>query len=295
MGTGCTPAAPRKRIDGSMNGGDILETQRTLRRQLFEGPSAIRWRPARELAAQLLLYLDDPGMCWQLAADWVRAVLDADRADGGFGGFFGTDGAAVPYVAVAESQRASMVLPPMLGRSFDACEPSIRALWHGACLMPVSDVAQESRMTPSARETLLALGTAAKLALPVSDGTRPIGLLCADWHRGAPKWRTDVCNEMTSFAQETLGPVLGAAVRLVPHERAPGLGGPRPGAWERVLTPAEARVARLVAQGLSYKEVARELGRSLSTVDHQLRSIRQKLGVASTARLVRILNERAGH
>ncbi|WP_414636901.1 sigma factor-like helix-turn-helix DNA-binding protein [Aquabacterium sp.] len=43
---------------------------------------------------------------------------------------------------------------------------------------------------------------------------------------------------------------------------------------------------------MSYKEVARELGRSLSTVDRQLRSIRQKLGASSTSRLVRMLNER---
>jgi DNA-binding CsgD family transcriptional regulator len=50
------------------------------------------------------------------------------------------------------------------------------------------------------------------------------------------------------------------------------------------------KVARLVAMGLSYKEVARQLQRSLSTVDHQLRSIRDKLGVRSTSRLVRLLN-----
>lgn len=51
------------------------------------------------------------------------------------------------------------------------------------------------------------------------------------------------------------------------------------------LTPAERGVARLVAEGLSYKEVARKLERSFSTVDHQLRGIRAKLGASSTARL----------
>jgi DNA-binding CsgD family transcriptional regulator len=61
------------------------------------------------------------------------------------------------------------------------------------------------------------------------------------------------------------------------------------------LTPAERRVAELVAMGLSYKEVARRLGRSLSTIDHQLRSIRGKVVAASTARLVRLLNTPAGY
>lgn len=58
------------------------------------------------------------------------------------------------------------------------------------------------------------------------------------------------------------------------------------------LTPAELRVARLVVQGLSYKEIAREIDRSLSTVDHHLRHIRDKLNVHSTSRLIHVLNDR---
>lgn len=279
-------------IAPGMDDGDILQTQRTLRRRLFEGESAIRWRPARELAAQLLLYLDDPRMCWQLAAEWVRATLDADRADGGFGGFITPAGASIGYVVMAESQRPTMALPPVLGRCFDPAEPSIREVWRNARLTPVTDVSQQGSMSLSARRMLLALGTASKLALPVCDAERPVGLLCADWNRRAPRWRADTCNEMTTLARDTLGPVLGASMRLALERRATATEARVHTESSEALTPAEARVARLVAQGLSYKEVARELGRSLSTVDHQLRSIRQKLGVRSTSRLVRVLNER---
>jgi len=59
------------------------------------------------------------------------------------------------------------------------------------------------------------------------------------------------------------------------------------------LTPAERKVAHLVATGMSYKEIARHLNRSFSTVDHQLRSVRTKLGVRSTSRLVRLLSDQA--
>jgi DNA-binding CsgD family transcriptional regulator len=45
---------------------------------------------------------------------------------------------------------------------------------------------------------------------------------------------------------------------------------------------------------LSYKEIARRLDRSLSTIDHQLRSVRGKLGARSTARLVRMLSGQLG-
>jgi len=64
-----------------MNDDEILALQRALRRRFFEGPQAVRWRPGRELVAQLLLYLDSPERCWALVAKWLRETLDADRVD----------------------------------------------------------------------------------------------------------------------------------------------------------------------------------------------------------------------
>jgi len=54
-------------------------------------------------------------------------------------------------------------------------------------------------------------------------------------------------------------------------------------------------VVRLAVNGLSYKEIARQLNRSFSTVDHQLRSARSKLGVSSTARLVNLMSSLRSH
>jgi len=77
-------------------------------------------------------------------------------------------------------------------------------------------------------------------------------------------------------------------VDLIPADRPGGLR--LPASPLSSLTPAERRVARLAATGMSYKEIARHLQRSFSTIDHQMRSIRAKLGVASTGRLVRMLS-----
>lgn len=292
-----------------MNDDDILHVQRVLRRRLFEGDAAIRWRPGRELAAQLLLYLDDPQACWRITTEWLRDVLDADRVDGGFGGFVGAAGKPRDYVVMAEAQRPSMPLPSVLGLRFNAANPGLRAVWRDVGAAAIADVAQERSFTEDLRGALLSVGTAAKLALPVRDGARPIGLICADWHREAPRWDTEVCNELGGLAQGALGPLLAAAAQLAleRRERAfPALSGGRDSARVEpptvdsgqiahelaALTPAELKVAHLVAKGLSYKEVARRLDRSLSTVDHQLRSIRDKLGARSTAKLVHLLNER---
>lgn len=279
-----------------INDDNILRIQRDLRRRLFEGPGAIRWRPGRELAAQLLLFLDDPQACWRITAEWLRDTLDADRVDGGFGGFVGANGSPRDYVVMAEAQRDSLRLPTVLGLRFDAANPGLRAVWGDAGVAPIADVSQETTFTEDLRVALRAVGTAAKLALPIRDDRRPVGLICADWHREAPRWQSDLCLELGGFAQHALGPVMAVAARLsmerveLADSSAHNAAAPRVGLLAE-LTPAERKVARLVAMGLSYKEVARELDRSLSTVDHQLRSIRDKLGVRSTARLVRVLSD----
>ena len=65
-----------------------------------------------------------------------------------------------------------------------------------------------------------------------------------------------------------------------------------PGAVER-LTPREHECLRLVAQHLSSKEIARQLGLSQHTVDGHLDEARRKLGAATRRDAVRILLEGA--
>lgn len=269
---------------------DILLLQRQLRRRLFESDRAITWRPGRELAAQLLLYLDDPQACWRISVQWLRDLLEADRVDAGFGGYIDASGQMHDYVVAAEAQRSSQPLPPVIGLRLSASEPGIRAVWGSSGIAPIIDVSQERSLTQELRGALLLAGTTSKLAIPVHNVDRPVGIICADWHRRAPRWKQSMCNELFGLANAALGPLLGAANQFA-LERSE-----RPSPTDcstnlAALTPAELKVAKLVAGGMSYKEIARELDRSFSTIDHQLRSIREKLGTRSTARLVHVLCE----
>ncbi len=306
--SGKPPARPEPNVAHTARmSADILHVQRTLRTRLFEGPQAIHWRPGRELVAHMLLYLDDAPACWRIATEWVREQLDADRVDGGFGGFVGAQGLVQDYVVLAEVQRASLPLPSVQGLRFNAASPCLRNVWREPALCALPEVSQDPGFTDDERITLLALGTAAKLALPIRDGMQPVGLMCADWHREVPRWRDDPCQQIAELAQRALGPVLAAVAAC--QRTSGGVQADRAIRWESpqllmragamhppagalaCLTAAELKVAQLVVNGLSYKEVARQLKRSLSTVDHQLRSIRDKLGVRSTARLVHVLTE----
>ena len=56
------------------------------------------------------------------------------------------------------------------------------------------------------------------------------------------------------------------------------------------LTPAQLSVARLIADGLSYKQAAAHLGVSAATIRNHLQAVYDTLGVRSKNALARLLS-----
>ena len=84
-----------------MDSNALITAQRALRQRLLDAPlSDGDSRGQRDLAAHLLLYLDDPQACWRMALGWLQQELDVDRVDGGF-----CAPTASAYQACAEATR----------------------------------------------------------------------------------------------------------------------------------------------------------------------------------------------
>lgn len=235
----------------------------------------------RGLAAEMLLYLDEPLGCWSVCAAWLLARTGADRVDAGFAS--SVDAAYLPMI---ERRRDDIALPSVLGTTFDAREEAILTVWESPRAVVYQDVATDRRLGACVRMALLAAGTKSKMAVAVRDRGRDVGLLCVD-SQHAFAWSEAAYDRIDWVAREVIGPVLGAAEALAATVQAQATSASRPSGPK--LTPAELRVAKLVLTGCSYKEIARKLDRSCSTIDHQLRSMREKLGVSSTAKLMRDL------
>ncbi|WP_372973007.1 LuxR C-terminal-related transcriptional regulator [Marinobacter sp.] len=279
---------------GEIEARDVLATQKKLYHKLLGKRAAITSCDARDLAAQSLLLLDDAQQCWQLVTDWLQARFDADRVDGGWGRPF--DPVYTP--AQAESFASRAPISSMRALRVENTDPGVRDLWLSDQPVVYVDIAQEPRFRSGLRHALIAAGTTTKLAVALKSGRRPFGLLCMDRVVSARPWEGRAYESFTNVVEEVLAPVLSAAEQLcdgtshlVPQPQT-GLTGTLQESPLSRLTTAERTVARLAASGKSYKEIARELDRAFSTIDHQLRSIRRKLAVRSHSQLVSLLASR---
>jgi predicted ATPase/DNA-binding CsgD family transcriptional regulator len=80
-------------------------------------------------------------------------------------------------------------------------------------------------------------------------------------------------------------------LRVAREMRRQGLAVPRRATTSRRLTESEERIARLVADGLSNREIANELCYSVKTVQAYLSRVYTKMGVRSRVDLTRLLHE----
>ena len=232
--------------------GDVFAAQRQLRGQLLD-VAVTRYTPARDLAAHMLLHLDDLTACWALATNWLRAGLGCQRVDAGFGMRRAKD----HYPGLAEAKNADFDVPSFGGTAVDNHDPVMQAMWHGPRPLSFKDIRQDRRVTPRLRQRMSGARTQSKFGGALRTANGSFGLICTDWTEHTAPQEQDLYNCFEQTVADVLSPFIA--------------------------------VARLVAKGMSYKEIARLRGRSFSTIDHQLRSIRQKTGAASTVSLVSLL------
>ena len=273
---------------------DVLSAQRSLRRTLLDEPN-IRHKPARDLAAHMLLHLDDVKACWDLATDWLRGELNCQRVDTGFG----RADAPEYFPGFSEAKNANYDVPSFGGFAVDNRDPIMRAMWSGSGPVIFPDIKQDRRVTPALRRRMSGAKTQSKIGAALRTRNGGFGLICADWTEHLLPDQSGIVDCFEYTVADVLSPIIAVAreasdqtsqTPATQHDAASVFhyGRPASGALD-ALTRSEIEVARLVAQGLSYKEIARVRQRSLSTIDHQLRSIRSKMGVSSTSNLISLL------
>jgi DNA-binding CsgD family transcriptional regulator len=265
--------------------GDVFSAQQQLRSRLLDQP-AIRYTAARDLAAHMLLNLDNLSMCWLLATNWLRAELGCQRVDTGFG----VSEAKDYFPGFAEAFNADYDVPSFGGLAVNNRDPAMQAMWLQPRPLIFADIKQDSRVTIKLRQRMSGAKTKSKFGWALKTGNGGFGLICADWTEHLAPWESGLYDCFEQTVADVLSPIIAVAKEIADWDQ---IDGSVPNNTLATLTVSEIAVAKLVAQGLSYKAIARLRGRSFSTIDHQLRSIRQKTGAASTSALVSLLAKTA--
>ena len=272
--------------------GDVFAIQQRLRVQLFDN-ACIRYTPAQDLAAHMLLRLDDLSACWSLATNWLREELGCHRVDAGFG----APHARAYFPSFAEAKDANYDVPTLGGSAVDNFDPIMQAMWLEPRPVVFADMKQDSRLQIRLRQRLFKARTKTKIGGALRSNGGSYGLICADWTEYFAPSDSNIYDRFEQTVSDVLSPIIAVAKSISDSTGAQQRGSsnrskPLSAATEVSavsLTGSEIEVARLVARGLSYKEIASIRGRSFSTIDHQLRSIRLKTGVSSTSALVSLL------
>jgi DNA-binding CsgD family transcriptional regulator len=269
----------------------IHSTQARLRDDLFSSVGRIRWRPARDLAAHMLLFIDDSKRCSAIAVEWIREDLGCSRVDTGIGHV--TDTTYLP--GYAESRDPDAEVPTYAGSRVNNSSGAMQLMWKTESPIVFRDVAADGRFDRQLHDMLLDAGTTSKMAAPIGYRGRSIGLICANWVGRPIPHSSGLHARYESVVTDVLGPILFSSHELAAIQAATGHAGTGEGEQGLILlTPAELKVAWLAASGLPYKLIADRLNKSFSTVDHQLRSIRQKLNVRTYAELASLLAKSGG-
>jgi DNA-binding CsgD family transcriptional regulator len=178
----------------------------------------------------------------------------------------------------------------------------MQLMWKTEHPIVFGDVAADNRFDRRLHDMLVDAGTTSKMAARVAYRGRSIGLICANWVGRSMPHSSALFERYESVVNDVLGPILLAshelaAVRVAATQASSSTGVSAASKEDRglvLLTPAELKVAWLAASGLPYKLIADRLNKSFSTVDHQLRSIRQKLRVRTYAELASVLANSGG-
>lgn len=271
----------------------VQSTLVRLRDDLFGSAGRIRWSRARDLAAHMLLFVDDSRRCSAMAVEWIRSDLGCSRVDTGLG----APGSSTYVPGYAEARDPDADVPTYAGTHVNNMAGAMQLMWKTEHPIVFRDVAADGRFDGRLHDMLMSAGTTSKMAAPVGYRGRSIGLICANWV-GRPIPNSSALHERyESVVGDVLGPILSAsheleAMRVAASRPEPGKADAAAQEENRglvLLTPAELQVAWLAASGLPYKLIADRLNKSFSTVDHQLRSIRQKLRVRTYAELAAVL------
>lgn len=246
-------------------------SKRTLKQYFIDANKSAFPQDTLNCVAHLILDIENPVEMMNIALEFVVKKLDACRADIGF---------VRPQDSVYKPSSIyynSMSDPPnCTGTVFSNQHNVFQKTWHQR-LAVVCDNVESNPLLYDSRKNFEAIQSKSILFQRLIWDKIPIGMTCIDFTHEHHVWTPTEIEFMGVFCETFLGPLLGISHYWHNPEKYQSIKKP---------TQSELMAIRLAAKGLSYKQIADELGKSVRTIENQLRNARFTLNAANQAELM---------
>ena len=225
-----------------------------------------------DCVAHMIISIENPRETVKIALEFIGRTLSACRADAGF---------ATPtdseYSPLSEYCSEDSNPPTLESFVISNQHESMQKVWRSAHPVKYEHVETNPELE-GVREPLVQIESKSMLMQRLVWDSEPIGISCADHTKHDHKWESKEISFMDQFCNSFFAPLAGISNYWY-----------NPSLHQMFKKPSESELEaiRLAAKGLSYKQIASELNKSVRTIDNQLRNARKRLNVSNQIELIK--------
>ena len=225
-----------------------------------------------DCVAHMILSIESPKDTVRIALEFMGRSLNVCRADAGF---------ATPtdtiYTPLSEYSNTTSQAPTLEDFTMSNQHPSVQKVWQENYPVKYEDI-ENNPLLDGIREPLLAVNCKSMLMQRLVWDGEPIGISCVDHSKINHRWSDAEIEFMHQFCNLFFAPLAG----ISNYWHNPSLH-----QMFKKPSKSELEAIRLAAKGMSYKQIADELGKSVRTIDNQLRDARKRLNVSNQVELIK--------
>ncbi len=221
--------------------------------------------------AHLILVIEDPDEVMATALAFMVAKLRACRADVGI--LNPKDSTYKPTSIHYNTNTAPVVCD---GTSYSNQSQVFQKTWRTHTPI-VCDNVHSSPILSDSRKQFESIQSKSILFQRLIWNNQPVGMTCIDFTHEYHIWTSLETEFICLFCNQFLAPLLRISHYWHNPQKSQVL---------RKPSNAELLAIKLAAKGMSYKQIANELNKSVRTIENQLRSARDSLDAANQAELI---------
>ena len=225
-----------------------------------------------DCVARMIISIESPKDTVRIALEYMGRSLNVCRADAGFA--TPTD---ISYSPLSEYNSITSNAPTLEEFTISNQHHSMQKVWQSNHPVKYEDIENNDELN-GVKEPLLKVECKSMLMQRLVWDSEPIGISCVDHSKHNHIWSENEIKFMHHFCTNFFAPLAG----ISNYWHNPTL-------HQMFKKPSKSELdaIRLAAKGMSYKQIADELGKSVRTIDNQLRDARRRLNASNQIELIK--------